>query len=76
MKDYRKVTEKAVTLFRNNEPEGSRKPKWSNGTVNISTDLPAGRYSIGVWEWADSGNLTIDIQQVIERDDEDHGEFR
>ena len=75
MKRYEKVTEKAITLFRNDIEPGSKKPKFSNGNVTIATDLSPGRYSIGVWEWQDSGNLSIDIQRVTEVADDDDGEF-
>ena len=77
MKRYESVTEKAITLHKNKLEPGSKKPKWSNGTVTIAAELAAGRYSIGVWEWEDSGNLSIDIQRVTEVDDnDDGGEFR
>ena len=76
MKRYESVTEKAITLHKNDVEPGSKRPKWSNGTVTIAADLAAGRYSIGVWEWEDSGNLSIDIQRVTEVDDDDGGEFR
>jgi hypothetical protein len=76
MKRYEKVTEKSITLFKNDLEPGSKKPKFSNGNVTIAADLSAGRYSIGVWEWADSGNLSIDIQKITEVDDNDEGEFR
>jgi hypothetical protein len=75
MKRYEKVTEKAITLFRNDIEPGSKKPKFSNGNVTIAADLSPGRYSIGVWEWQDSGNLSIDIQRVTEVADDDDGEF-
>jgi len=67
MARYERVTEKAITahLNKDNEP-GSKKPKWSNGTVNITGDFTPGRYSIGVWEWSDSGNLSVDIQKIVE----------
>ena len=51
MKQYEKMTEKPVTLFRNDIEPGSKKPKFSNGNVTITADLSPGRYSIGVWEW-------------------------
>ena len=70
---YTRIREKAITLHKNDVEPGSKKPKWSNGTVTIPADLSAGRYSIGVWEWADSGNLSIDIQRVTEVDDNDDG---
>ena len=66
MARYERVTEKAITahLNKDNEP-GSKKPKWSNGTVNITGDFTPGRYS-------------VDIQKIVEDNDtvtDTDGEF-
>ena len=79
MARYERVTEKAITAFLNKDKEpGSKKPNWSNGTVNISKNVTPGRYSVGVWEWPDSGNLSVDIQKIVEDNDtvtDTDGEF-
>ncbi len=74
---YTSATEKKITLHKNTNPPGSKKPHWSNGTVTIAAEMAAGRYTIGVWQYEDSGNLAIDIQRITEVDDnDDGGEFR
>lgn len=66
-----KYTEVArFNLFKEKEKiEGSKKPDYGNGKVLLNVDLPAGRYSVGGWQYEDSGNIGLKIERVELVDD-------
>ena len=69
MNEYEHV--KKLVLFKNNDvPAGSNKPQWSNGNVVLEVDLAKGRYSLGAWQYTDTGNISVDIQRVTQKADE------
>ena len=60
-----KYTEVArFNLFKEKDKEvGSKRPDYGNGKVVLDVDLPAGRYSVGGWQYADSGNIGLKIER-------------
>ena len=65
MSDFKKVLN--TTAFRNEErwldgkPLTGGKPNFSNSTVKITEDIKAGNYSIAIWQYEDSGNLSFSL---------------
>jgi len=65
MSDFEKLLN--ATVFKNEErfdngtPMTGGKPNFSNNKLRIERDLPAGEYSLGIWQYADSGNLSISL---------------
>ena len=62
-----------VNLFKNTErfagsgePLAGGKPQFSNGKVTLHTDLPAGTYSIGAWQYSDTGNISLKFDEIVE----------
>ena len=57
---------KKFNLFKENKEEGSKKPDFKNGNVQLEVSLPAGKYSVAAWQYEDTGNISLDIQRVTE----------
>lgn len=63
---FRKIAK--WNLFKNDLSKNSNQPPWSNSKVMIEEDLPAGKYSMGVYKWDDTGNLSLNLS-VFEPDE-------
>ena len=65
MSDYEKLLNATVfknaARFDNGTPMTGGKPNYSNNKLRIERDLPAGEYSLAIWQYADSGNLSISL---------------
>ena len=50
-------------IFKNNDATGMQ-PQWSNGKIIIDEEitLKPGKYSAGVWQYQDTGNLSFKLQ--------------
>lgn len=66
MPRYEKV--KRFNLFKEDKEPGSRLPDVKNSKVVLEVPLQAGRYSIAGWIYEDTGNISVEIQKVIEED--------
>ena len=55
-------------LFKNDISSNAKQPPWSNSKVMLEEDLPAGKYSMGVYKYDDTGNLSINLS-VFETDE-------
>ena len=56
-----------INVFKNTDrfadggtPLSGGKPNYSN-KVTLHTSIPAGEYSLGVWQYADTGNLSLKL---------------
>tara|TARA_R100000152_G_C6624341_1_gene74005 strand:+ start:37 stop:270 length:234 start_codon:yes stop_codon:yes gene_type:complete len=74
MPKYRSVARtnlfKNADRFQNGVPQEKGAPPWSNGKFQISETLAPGNYKIAAWQYADTGNISIDIQ-IVEEDSHD-----
>ena len=65
MSDYEKILKATVfknaERFENGTPLAGGLPNFSNKTVRIERDIPAGEYGIGIWQYTDSGNLYFSL---------------
>lgn len=64
--DYQKI--KKFNLFKEAKEPGSKRPDFGNSKVILEVDLPAGRYSFSGWQYEDTGNISVEIQRVVEID--------
>lgn len=55
--------------FSGDTPLEKGKPNFGNGTITLHSALPAGEYSISVWQYADSMNLGCSLSSVDRNDD-------
>ena len=39
------------------------KPNWSNTAVTLHAAIPAGTYSLSMWSYADSGNVSLEFSK-------------
>ncbi len=69
MPDYNFVDIFRCNIFKNQNVSG-KQPQFSNKEVKLEVPIPAGTYKIGVWQYEDSGNLSLSLQ----RDDTDYEE--
>ena len=51
-------------------PKQKTKPNYGNGSIVLHSDLPAGEYSVSVWQYADSMNLGVNLSSVDRSEDE------
>mgnify|MGYP003113591407 CR=1 FL=1 len=65
MSDYEKILKatafKNADRFAGNEPLAGGKPNFSNNSLTLHTAIPAGTYSLGIWQYSDSGNLSVSL---------------
>jgi hypothetical protein len=52
----------SLKAFANDVEPNSRRPNFSNSKCRIEKDIPAGEYSMGVWQNED-GNLSVSLEQ-------------
>jgi|TARA_Y100000593_G_scaffold87440_2_gene167904 hypothetical protein len=65
-----------ANLFKNKDKElGSKQPDFSNGNLQITVPIEAGRYRIAGWQYEDSGNISLNIERVEEKAGADSGGF-
>ncbi len=50
--------------FDGSAPIEKGKPNFGNGSIVLHSDLPAGEYSVSVWQYADSMNLGVNLSSV------------
>ena len=57
-----------INVFKNTErfaaggtPLSGGKPNFSNNKITLHAAIPAGEYSLGVWQYADTGNLSLSL---------------
>ena len=67
MARYEKV--KRFNLFKEDLEPGSKRPGYKNSKVIFEVALPPGRYAFAGWQYEDTGNISLDIQRVIEDDE-------
>jgi hypothetical protein len=61
---YEKI--KKFNLFKESKEPGSKRPDFANGKVILEVNLQPGRYSFSGWQYEDTGNISVEIQKVIE----------
>ena len=65
MSDYQDVFKSNVfknqDRFADGTPMTGGKPQFSNNKITLHSDIPAGTYSLGIWQYADTGNLSLKI---------------
>lgn len=44
-------------------PMQKGKPNWGNSKVTLHAPIPAGTYSVSMWAYADSGNLSFELSK-------------
>ena len=64
--DYQKI--KKFNLFKEAKEPGSKRPDFGNSKVIFEVALEPGRYSFSGWQYPDTGNISLEIQRVIELD--------
>ena len=47
-------------IFKNQNPTGTQ-PHFGNSKVTIDVSIEPGTYSVGVWQYEDSGNLSFSL---------------
>ncbi len=63
---YEKVQK--FNLFKEKKEPGSKRPDFGNSKVIFEVALEPGRYSFSGWQYEDTGNISLEIQRVIELD--------
>jgi len=63
---YEKVQK--FNLFKESKEPGSKRPDFGNSKVIFEVALEPGRYSFSGWQYEDTGNISLEIQRVIELD--------
>ena len=63
-----------ANLFKNKDKQGDQ-PDFSNGNLQITVPIEAGRYRIAGWQYEDSGNISLKIERVEEKAGADSGGF-
>ncbi len=61
---YEKI--KKFNLFKEAKEPGSKRPDYTNGKVILEVNLKPGRYSFSGWQYEDTGNISVEIQKVVE----------
>ena len=65
MSDYQEIFKSNVfknqDRFADGTPMSGGKPQFSNNKITLHSDIPAGEYSLGIWQYADTGNLSLKI---------------
>ncbi len=64
--DYQKI--KKFNLFKEAKEPGSKRPDFGNSKVILEVALEPGRYSFSGWQYEDTGNISVEIQRVVEID--------
>ena len=65
MSDYQEILR--ANIFRNaerfqdNTPLSHGKPQFSNNKITLHAPIPAGEYSLGIWQYADTMNLQLKL---------------
>lgn len=62
--DYQKVMK--FNMFKEVKQPGSKRPDFGNSKVIFEVALEPGRYSFSGWQYEDTGNISVEIQRVIE----------
>ena len=59
--------------FNNGVPLAKGKPNYSNNKLVINADIPAGEYSLAVWQYEDTGNLSLSLSaRPVDEDEQDN----
>tara|TARA_R100000808_G_scaffold24138_1_gene54860 strand:+ start:5958 stop:6236 length:279 start_codon:yes stop_codon:yes gene_type:complete len=65
MSDYETIFKANVfknqERFSGGEPMSGGKPNYSNNKITLHAPIPAGEYSLGIWQYADTGNLSVKL---------------
>ena len=61
---YEKI--KKFNLFKEEDKSNPKAPDYGNSKVIFEVPLEPGRYSFSGWQYADTGNISVEIQKVTE----------
>ena len=55
-------------IFKNKDVSNNQ-PPWSNNKVQLDAALEPGTYSVGVYQWDDTGNLSFRLSKLVDNGD-------
>ena len=58
---------KNAERFADGQPLAGGKPNFSNNKITLHTAIAPGEYSLGVWQYADTGNLSLSLTTKAEQ---------
>jgi len=67
MSDYEEILRanifRIAVRFQDNTPVsgGDKEPQFSNKKITLHAPIPAGEYSLGIWQYADTMNLSLKL---------------